>query len=209
MCYTRTMKIAHPCIIMAGGQSRRMGEDKTLLPFGGYPTLVHYQMARLAPLFETIVISCKEPKFNDPTLPLLCDETSWDVSSPLVGLARALAHYPRGKVFIIGADTPFVSPETIQKLCHIEGHDAVIPKTPTKAHPLCAVYDSRILARIDQKLHRHDYKMMGLIAELDAVMVEGFDECEFANLNTPEEYHAACRSHPQEGHANLTLPNFQ
>ncbi|MDP1784432.1 MAG: NTP transferase domain-containing protein, partial [Sulfuricurvum sp.] len=37
-----------PCILFAGGKSSRMGSDKSLLPFGGYPTLAQYQYERLS-----------------------------------------------------------------------------------------------------------------------------------------------------------------
>jgi len=40
-----------PCVILCGGKSSRMGEDKALLPFGEYSTLVQYQYERLQSVF--------------------------------------------------------------------------------------------------------------------------------------------------------------
>ena len=48
-----------PLIIFAGGKSSRMGEDKALLPFGGYPTLTQFQYIKLRKNFQNIYISAK------------------------------------------------------------------------------------------------------------------------------------------------------
>ena len=43
-----------PCVIVAGGKSSRMGRDKALLPFGSFPTLTQYQLARLQNNFSSL-----------------------------------------------------------------------------------------------------------------------------------------------------------
>jgi len=48
-----------PCILFAGGKSSRMGEDKSLLPFGGYSSLAQFQYVRLSKLFTHVSISTK------------------------------------------------------------------------------------------------------------------------------------------------------
>ena len=49
-----------PCVILAGGKSSRMGEDKSLLPFPPYKTLTHYQYQRLNKIFKNVYISSKD-----------------------------------------------------------------------------------------------------------------------------------------------------
>ncbi|HGZ69822.1 MAG TPA: molybdenum cofactor guanylyltransferase, partial [Nitratifractor sp.] len=71
-------------VILAGGKSSRMGSDKALLPFGGYPTLAEYQYRRLSILFENVYISTKEDKF-DFEAPLILDKEK--SSSPLLAAA--------------------------------------------------------------------------------------------------------------------------
>ena len=48
-----------PCVILSGGKSSRMGEDKSLLPFSSSNTLIQYQYERLKPYFKEIYISSK------------------------------------------------------------------------------------------------------------------------------------------------------
>ena len=52
------------CVILSGGKSSRMGEDKSLLPFSSSQTLIQYQYDRLKPYFKNIYISSKVDKFN-------------------------------------------------------------------------------------------------------------------------------------------------
>jgi molybdopterin-guanine dinucleotide biosynthesis protein A len=41
-----------PCVILSGGKSSRMGEDKSLLPFSSSNSLIEFQFNRLKPYFK-------------------------------------------------------------------------------------------------------------------------------------------------------------
>ena len=104
-----------PCVILSGGKSSRMGEDKSLLPFSSSNTLIQYQYERLKPYFKEIYISSKTNKFDfvDNTN-LILDENK-DIYSPILALDTILKRF-NNKVFIITVDSPFVSIETIKRL---------------------------------------------------------------------------------------------
>mgnify|MGYP003441403126 FL=1 len=53
-----------PCVILSGGKSSRMGEDKSLLPFSSSNSLIEFQFNRLKPHFKDIYISSKNDKFD-------------------------------------------------------------------------------------------------------------------------------------------------
>ena len=53
-----------PCVILSGGKSSRMGEDKSLLPFSSSSSLIEFQYRRLEPYFKNIFISAKNDKFD-------------------------------------------------------------------------------------------------------------------------------------------------
>ena len=100
------MSFPFPCVILAGGKSSRMGQDKSLLPFRGFPTLTHYQVARLAPLFSALHVSTKTDKF-DGAFSLIQDNTQ-ETFSPMVALASLLEHFSDTYVFCLSVDTPLV-----------------------------------------------------------------------------------------------------
>ena len=104
-----------PLVILAGGQSRRMGEPKALLPFGKSDTLIHYHEKQYQPYFKNLYLCTKEHILTKHhfSSSVILDNT--DVSSPLVGLLRALSHLQKDIMFI-SVDTPFISPQVFYRL---------------------------------------------------------------------------------------------
>ena len=124
-----------PCVILSGGKSSRMGKDKSLLPFGGYSSMIEYQYNRLKPFFKDIYISSKTNKFNFDAN-IIYDDS--DVYSPMIALKSILEYLTEEqKVFIITVDTPMVSIEAIEHLIHnSKDYDATVAQSPTKTHNL-------------------------------------------------------------------------
>ncbi|WP_228135503.1 NTP transferase domain-containing protein [Halarcobacter anaerophilus] len=72
-----------PCVILCGGKSSRMGEDKALLPFSNSDTLSQYQYEKYKPFFKKVYISSKTNKF-DFDANLILDKSN--IYSPIVAL---------------------------------------------------------------------------------------------------------------------------
>lgn len=179
-----------PCVILAGGKSSRMGQDKALLPFKESPTLTHYQLQRLKPLFQSVHVSIKKPKFDSG---ILCIEDAPDApSSPMVALASILTSFKDTYVFVISVDTPFVSPTEIQRLLDAAGEaDAIIAKDHTQRHPLCGLYHTRLAPKVQTLVKQDDHKLGQLLESVDTHYVTFEEERPFFNLNHPHEYEEA------------------
>jgi len=180
-----------PCVILAGGKSSRMGQDKSLLPFGKYPTLTHFQASRLAPLFASLHVSAKEDKFNGQ-FPLILDKNS-DTFSPMVALASILEQFHDSYVFCISVDAPFVNKEQIKALWQASKdfpNRAIVPKDPNTRHPLCALYHSSLAPMAKKLADKNSHKLGILLQECGAIYVDFQDEKPFTNLNHPYEYEA-------------------
>lgn len=178
-----------PCVILAGGKSSRMGKDKSLLPFRGYQSLTQFQHARLSSLFESLLISTKEDKF-DTRLELILDDN--DEFSPMVALEKIFSNFDNRHIFILSVDTPFVTEKEIKKLYNfIDEFDIVIPKTPSYTHQLCGFYHSS-LAPICKKLASNNIHKIRKLYEFAKVKYVEFDnEKPFVNLNYEYEYQKA------------------
>ena len=187
----RTYVIPLPCAIFAGGKSKRMGEDKTLLPFGGEKTLVAYQVKRLTPFFKHIVVVTKGDKFVGENFTVL--EDCSDEFSPMVGLVTLFEQLPDQKVMVLAADTPFVSAKTLQILAkHAkEEDDVTVLQTRGKIHPMCAIYDRRVLEPLKKCIADNKHKMTLFLESVTTRYVEAGSLEELANLNTPQEYKLA------------------
>jgi len=177
-----------PCVILCGGKSSRMGEDKALLPFDKYNSLVQYQIERLKPYFKNIYLSSKTNKF-DFACNIIYDKE--EVSSPMIALKTILSALEDEKLFIITVDTPFVSLSSIEKLYELsDGFDITVAQT-LKRHNLCGIFSKTILNKVIEMVDDDFHKVGALLKRVNTSYITFEDENEFLNLNTPDEYKQA------------------
>ncbi len=180
-----------PCVILSGGRSSRMGEDKSLLPFKEFNTLIEYQYHKLSQVFSDVYISTKEDKFDftksDENIKLIFDEG--EVYSPMVALQSIFQKVGSKKIFIITVDTPFVEETTIKSLIsQSDAYDVVIAKDKDKTHNLCGVFSKSVLDIVDECLKQDIHKINYLLRNSNTKEILFEDSTQFLNLNTPEEY---------------------
>lgn len=180
-----------PLVILCGGKSSRMGEDKALLPFGSYSTLVQYQYERLKPYFKTVYLSSKINKFdflsNDDHI--IYDEA--ETFSPMVALQTILKTIQSEMVFILTVDTPFVTIGSISKIYENINFNEITVANSERLHNLCGFYNKSVLCKIDECLSQDIHKIGYLLKISTTNSVDFFDENEFLNLNKKEDYQKA------------------
>ncbi len=175
-----------------------MGEDKSLLPFGGFETLAEFQYSRLKQLFETVHICAKsDSKFAFDADILLDPEGS--EFAPTAGFVSAFSALDEDRIMVLSVDTPFVGEEVFQALIDADGSelDAVIAKTASGTHPMCGIYHRSLQGEMERMLREGDHRLGKLLAASQTRYVMFEDEEPFANLNHPHEYREAlerCRS---------------
>ncbi len=182
----RAFKITDmPCVILTGGQSKRMQIDqqqinKALLPFGKFSTLLAYQFDKMSCWFAKVYVSSKKP--YDLQAPYLLDSTP--SYTPLAGLVPTLS-VANPFVFVIPVDMPFVTFETILKLYeHKDKALAIYPQSVQNFY-LCSVWHKDALATLQQD---SPPTMRALLAKLGALGVAVEANTEFSNLNTYGDY---------------------
>lgn len=181
------------CVILSGGKSSRMGEDKSLLPFSSSKTLIEYQYNRLKPYFKNIYISSKVDKFDFLEKKCLILDENKDVFSPILALDTIFKKFQNQKIFIITVDTPFVSIDTISKLIE-ESKDCDICIAQTeKTHNLCGVFSSNISLTIKTMIENDIHKIWFLIKNNIYKIIELPNNNEFLNINHRDDYEIALR----------------
>ena len=194
------MRFPIPCVIFAGGKSSRMGRDKALLPFGGYPTLAEYQYRRLLPLFSRVYLSTKSEKFPFDALLILDDEAA-ETFAPTAGLLGVYGTL-QSDFFVLPVDTPFVDEAIMERLfeAYEEGNaDAVIARTPRGAHPLCGIYTSALLPKLQEMVRSGNHRLNHLLRISRTRYVDFPDEAPFFNINTPDDYESGLSATPLSG----------
>lgn len=196
-------------IINAGGQSRRMGQNKALLsiPATGEPQIVHVvQRLRTLPCQRTIIVAdhhnVLQPHFLG-AVNLLFLPDAYPGTGALGGVASGLAVCDDWAV-VVACDMPLVNPAIFRYLITLAHEtdesgvalwDAVIPKVAAKYQSFHALYHPRCLSAIIACLDAGHYRMFSFLPEVRARVVEE-DELRsldpdlrsFVNVNTPEEW---------------------
>ena len=179
------------CVILSGGKSSRMGEDKSLLPFSSSNSLIEFQFNRLKPYFKDIYISSKNDKFDflKDKSKLILDKNQ-DIYSPILALQTILEKFD--KVFIITVDTPFVKIETIEKLInHSNNFEITIAQTSQRTHNLCGVFSNDLIENIEKMIKNDIHKINYLVKNSKYQIINFDDEDEFLNINEKKEYEKA------------------
>ena len=179
-------------IIMAGGESQRMGRDKANLVLGKQ-TLLQHVVSIVRPLFPQLLVSVREPR-TDIDLPQICDE--YANAGPLAGVCAGLAQATTSWVFAVATDMPFLQPALIEYLAQQRnGFQAVVPVVHGHLQPLATFYSASCLEVIQSLLSgpgKHSLR-----AALEQLNVRYVDESEllaadpglrsFFDLDTPQD----------------------
>ncbi|MDO8926279.1 MAG: molybdenum cofactor guanylyltransferase [Sideroxyarcus sp.] len=182
-------------LILAGGDSRRMGQDKAALVLEGKTLLAHVTDT-MQQLFPKVIVSVRQLRAG-VDLPQVCDEV--EASGPLAGLIAGLAQADTPWVFAVACDMPFVTEAVVLHLASCRGgHQAVVPMVGGYPQPLAAFYATGTLEAMRISLAAGDRSLRGVLEKLDVRYVSEAElrECDpqlrsFFDLDTPQDYQAA------------------
>ena len=184
------MALKATLLLLAGGESRRMGRVKSLLPVQD-TTLLEWLAERLAPGFEELRVAARDASQLPPGLRSRLVADLWPGAGPLGGIEAGLAVARHATLVAVACDMPYVTPELTQRLVGAaEGHDAAVPRLGGLAEPACAAYRRSAAAPISAALAAGNRKAADALSRLEVAWLDGEDPSLFTNLNTPAEYHA-------------------
>lgn len=182
-----------------------MGRPKESLPIAGN-TLLGLAVERLLLTTYPVIVLARDPQQELPPLPVEC-EIAYDTDAgagPMKGLRDALRlHEGRADaVLVVGCDYPFLDERSIGWLASQLGdHDCVVPKAQARLQPLCAIYRTRLLARVEALVREGVETIRTVAEEPNARVIEedalrALDpELRFLrNVNDPASYAAAVQT---------------
>jgi len=176
-------------ILLAGGQSRRMGQDKARIEFDG-EMLFSRSLALLQRYFPKALIAGDRPDLAPPGIQAIADIYP---GSALGGLYTGLHAAQTEWIFVAPCDMPYPDGRLVELLlAQRHGADAVVPRTPNGYEPVFAVYHRNCLPHMEEMLrnnqHRiYDFYQRIAIRYLDwHQMPDGWERA-LLNLNHPEQ----------------------
>jgi FdhD protein len=181
-------------VILAGGESRRMGNNKALLPYrdGRFIDAVHRQ---LAAIFPEVILVTNTPELYQ-ALPCRKVADLYPGMGALAGIHAGLHHSANPRIFVVACDMPCLNSRLIRHLAASgEGHEVVVAESDSGVEPLHALYSKESLAAIEQMLIAGEKRVTALfpkvrLLQLPAAEIALLDPAfaSFRNINTPEEY---------------------
>ncbi|MBI4828042.1 MAG: molybdenum cofactor guanylyltransferase [Nitrospinae bacterium] len=187
--------------VLAGGQSRRMGRDKSLIPVEGVP-MIERVVRALRPAVERIIIIANGDlsRFEFLGLPVYPDLIPG--MGPLSGLYTAFERTGADEVLLAACDMPWISETTARLIAgrrKLPG-EAVIPRVGGREQGLFALYRRRALEKFHERVLRADIQFDEFRRGLDRIYIEeeeflkaGAPLAAFENVNSPEDLNSAKR----------------
>jgi len=193
-------------LILAGGKSKRIKENKALIRLGDKPLLL-YVIEKIRELTqETVVVVGKNDNLADyrsflpPSVTILKDTVTG--MGPLAGILTGMQNMRSEYAVVLPCDSPFIKREVLTYLFRmVQGADAAIPRWPNgNIEPLHAVYRvSAAIPAAKAALERRELFILDMIKRLNRVVYVDTEEIRkideelmtFFNINTQEDLIAA------------------
>jgi molybdenum cofactor guanylyltransferase len=198
-------------IILAGGKSSRMGQDKMWMMLDGQ-SLIERVVSRLLPLAAEVLLSGGdagryESLLRSIPVPGRVVPDQYPGCGPLAGMQAGLSAAQGDVALVVAADMPFVNIALLQHMIRLaQGYDGVVPHVvdPRKRvgalEPLHAVYRRTCLPAIERHLAANDRQAFCFFDEvriralpLEEIKVLDPDLLSFFNVNTPQDWQDAHR----------------
>jgi molybdopterin-guanine dinucleotide biosynthesis protein A len=175
-------------VVLAGGLSRRMGQDKGSMLFRD-KALILYSYEVLKPFVNSVWLSSNQKPHASFGLPMLAD--IHHSIGPIGGLHAALIAAPTEWILVLPCDTPLVQAELIMQLFNTSistDCQAIVPSHDGHFEPLFALYHKNTIDQINIQISKGDYKMTHFIEQINTVIVQVSQQKSFVNINTPEDF---------------------
>lgn len=191
------MKSKLTVAIMAGGQSSRMGTDKSFVLFEGRP-MIEIVLETVAGLGdETLLITNKPDEYAHFNVPMVSDV--YPGLGPLGGIYTAVHAAAHPHVLVVACDMPWLNRLLLAYMISLrETADVIVPRWEKFPEPLHAIYGKACLDPIETKLKEQRLKITGFFGQVavrfvDRAEIERFDKDgrSFANINSPQDLEEA------------------
>ncbi|MCF8258785.1 MAG: molybdenum cofactor guanylyltransferase [Flavobacteriales bacterium] len=176
-------------IILAGGKSSRMGQDKGLMPFRGKP-MVQHVIDAAAMVCNSFVLVTDHPIYSMFGFPVMADEVKG--FGPVAGILSGLRRSATDRNLVLSCDVPFVTPALLKELvlCSADA-DVIVAEGPDgRMHPLIAVYSKSCIAAFAKAVDSDEHRLRTVLESLEVhCMAFGAEmETQLRNVNSQKDF---------------------
>ncbi len=182
-------------LVLTGGKSERMKEDKALLSYKGRPHAQHLSEL-LKKYCDEVYLSARPDQWRGTELesmPTIQDCVNG--KGPIAGMLSAFKKCPNANWLVLACDLPHINEETIEELIYHYDSQRIGVSFKNKdkgfAEPLCALYTPRAHAFFQTAIEQDTFCPVKVLKETDIIRLNQEGPINLANANTPEEHKGA------------------
>ena len=180
--------------IIAGGESKRMGEEKALLKLDGV-TILERIASRLRIQVDEVILNANgdNARFANSGIPFIADLLT-TIATPLAGLHAVLRYGDENNfdaVVTVPSDSPFIPLDLVSRLLEAgEEKGAAIARSHDQEHYLTGIWTTALSRPLEKLiLHENLRRMQDFVSRVEAPSVLWSDQPHdpFFNINTPDD----------------------
>jgi molybdopterin-guanine dinucleotide biosynthesis protein A len=182
-------------LVLTGGRSTRMGQDKAALRIDGR-TQLERTVALMMPHVARAFVSVRADQRDDPLragFEQIAD--SRENLGPIAGILAAQERFPDSAWLVLACDLPLLDAATLAFLLRARAPQRLATAFRSShdglPEPLCAVYEPASRANLLAYVERGHHCPRKFLLGADVQLIDEPDARALDNANTPEEYASA------------------
>jgi molybdopterin-guanine dinucleotide biosynthesis protein A len=181
-------------LVVCGGQSSRMGTDKSMLQYFDKPQRYHVYDILLS-FCEKVFISCNEQQSTtiETGYEFITDDITLGDIGPMAALLSAIALYPKKNLLLIGCDYPFLKTNELEIFsAHCKNAPAAFyNKTDDVYEPMLGWYPYDCFDELKRMYESKEFSLQYFLKSAQAVKYLPTDINCIQSIDTPEAYKTA------------------
>lgn len=179
-------------LVLCGGNSSRMGQDKAFIIYHKQPQYAHVEQM-LRGLCDKTFISCNPGQINriGQGFKTIADHPLYLHAGPLTGLLSAMHQHPEASWLIVGCDYPYLQIDDLAAIaenCSPEV-DAVCYRNPVTDidEPLIAWYNQTCFSKANAAFHQSYHSLRSLLGHMHTVKILPRDALSLRSVDLPSD----------------------
>jgi molybdopterin-guanine dinucleotide biosynthesis protein A len=182
-------------LILAGGQSQRMGSDKGLLAYHGKPQ--RFYLADLLGMHcdrALIAVNAHQTQTQTHSYDYIVDNPRYADHGPIAVLLNAHERYPHAAWFVVSCDLPFFDEWSVRALMdqrdQSKSATAFLIHEINQPEPLVTIYEQKFLRALRDQFNQGANSLRKLLARADVQLIRDYDPNWTLSVDDPSAYRA-------------------
>ncbi len=185
-------------LVICGGESSRMGQDKSMLIYHEKPQR-YYIYEMLQAICDSVFISCNVSQVTaiNKIYNTIVDLPEYKSTGPVAGLLSAFTQYPNNSFLVVGCDYPFITSKNLQDLYTSVQADniaaAFYNDDEQLFEPVLGWYAPQAAIILREQFKKGNYSLQYFLRNCNSVKYHPTDNKAMTGINTEEDYTKAIK----------------